>query len=55
MNQIKIKMIISSAGGILATAYGMIENNDAVFVIGILMMITGYLLFRKELKNRIRK
>ena len=54
MNQVKGKIIIPSVGGILATAYGMIEQNDAVFIIGILLMITGYLFLRKELRKRTK-
>jgi hypothetical protein len=41
--------------GIFAISYGMIKDNNAVFVIGLLFVIGGYLLIRRKLKESIRK
>jgi hypothetical protein len=41
--------------GILAVSYGMIRDNNAVFVIGLLFVIGGYLLIRRKLKESIGK
>lgn len=39
--------------GILAVAYGMFGRNDVIFLIGLLLVIGGYLLIRKKLKESI--
>lgn len=36
--------------GICAVGYGIAKENDPVFIIGILLVIAGYLLIRKRLK-----
>jgi len=36
--------------GIFAVAYGMVKENNLVFIIGLLFIISGYLLIRKKLK-----
>ncbi|MGD8229459.1 MAG: LPXTG cell wall anchor domain-containing protein [Desulfobacteraceae bacterium] len=41
--------------GVLAVSYGMIEENNAIFIIGLLFIIGGYLLIRRKLKESIRK
>jgi hypothetical protein len=40
--------------GVLAVAYGMIRQNHVVFIIGLLLVIAGYLLIRKRLKESLR-
>ncbi len=40
--------------GILAVSYGMIKDNNAVFIIGLLFVIGGYLLIRRKLKDSIK-
>ena len=37
--------------GISAVAYGIIKDNNPVFIIGLLFVIGGYLLIRKKLKE----
>ena len=37
--------------GVCFVAYGMIKENDSVFIIGLLLVIAGYLFVRKKLKN----
>ena len=41
--------------GLLAVSYGMFKENDVVFIVGVLLVIGGYLLIRKKLKESIRK
>ncbi|UCF57465.1 MAG: LPXTG cell wall anchor domain-containing protein [Deltaproteobacteria bacterium] len=40
--------------GALAVFYGMMKDNNVVFVIGLLFVIAGYLLIRRRLKESIR-
>ncbi len=40
--------------GVLAVAYGMIRQNHAAFIIGLLFVIAGYLRIRKKLKESLR-
>jgi len=41
--------------GVLAISYGMIRENNAVFIIGLLFVIVGYLLIRRKLKESIKR
>ena len=41
--------------GILAVSYGMIKENNGVFILGLLFVIGGYLLIRRKLKEAIGK
>ena len=40
--------------GIIAVAYGMSEENDLIFIVGILFIIAGYLHIRKKLKADVK-
>jgi hypothetical protein len=40
--------------GVLAVAYGMIRQNHVVFIIGLILVIAGYLRVRKKLKESLR-
>jgi len=42
------------AAGIGATCYGMIQRNNPVFMLGLILVIAGYLIIRKRLKASIR-
>ncbi len=46
----KILIILICVFGILVVGYGMATENDPVFVVGILLVIGGYLLIRGKLK-----
>jgi hypothetical protein len=37
--------------GSAAIAYGMLRDNNIVFIVGIVMAVTGYLLIRRVLKK----
>ncbi len=37
--------------GVLAVAYGMANENNTIFLFGLLFVIVGYLLIRKRLKG----
>lgn len=41
--------------GLVAVAYGMHRDNNAVFVVGLLFVIGGYLLIRRRLKENLSK
>lgn len=41
--------------GILAISYGMMKENDVIFIIGLLFVVGGYLLIRRKLKESIGK
>lgn len=53
----KEKTLIVSlcVSGVLAVSYGMFRENDMVFIMGVLMVIGGYLLIRRKLKESIKK
>jgi len=40
--------------GISGVAYGMVEKNDPIFIVGLFFVIAGYLLIRRKLKNRVQ-
>ena len=40
--------------GISGVAYGMIEKNHPIFVLGICIVAGGYLLIRRRLKDRVK-
>jgi hypothetical protein len=46
----KILLIFACAAGLSAVFYGMAKDNDAVFIIGLLIIIGAYLVIRKRLK-----
>ena len=41
--------------GIVAVSYGMLNDSNLVFVIGLLFVIGGYLLIRRRIKDHIKK
>ena len=41
--------------GILAVSYGMLNDNNLIFIIGVLFIIGGYLLIRRRIKESIRE
>jgi len=47
----KLFIILLCVIGISAVAYGMIKDNNPIFIIGLLFVIGGYLLIRKKLKE----
>jgi hypothetical protein len=51
----KALIVCLSVFGILAVSYGMIRDNDTVFIIGLLLVIGGYLLIRRKLKESIKR
>ena len=40
--------------GIIMVAYGLLRDHDAVFIVGLLLVIAGYILIRGKLKESIR-
>jgi hypothetical protein len=50
-----IIILIFWIAGAFAIAYGMMKNNDPVFILGIVSVSIGYLIFRKRLVKRKEK
>jgi len=46
----KIKILFLLTAGGAATAYGMLGDNNFIFIAGIAAVVTGYFLIRKNLK-----
>ena len=47
----KIIIAVLWIEGILAITHGMTNNNDAVFIVGIISVTIGYIMLRKDLKK----
>jgi LPXTG-motif cell wall-anchored protein len=50
----KIITVLLCVFGILSVSYGMLRDNNLIFIIGILFIIGGYLLIRRKFKASIR-
>ncbi len=44
-------LIIICVIGITAVGYGMLKDNDPIFILGIVFVTAGYLLIRRRLKD----
>jgi LPXTG-motif cell wall-anchored protein len=51
----KVHILIICAVGIIAVSYGVAKDDNVVFVIGIALVIAGYLLIRRRIKKHIRE
>lgn len=51
----KLTVISFCVLGVSGVAFGMVSQNDTVFVIGIVFVIFGYLFIRKKLKESVGK
>jgi uncharacterized protein (TIGR03382 family) len=47
----KLLIFVLCVVGVFATAYGAATGNDPSFLLGLLLMIAGYLLLRRKLKT----
>jgi hypothetical protein len=47
----KSLIVLTCLAGIGAVGYGMATENDPIFVVGILLVIAGYLLIRRKVKG----
>ena len=41
--------------GILGVCHGMVNKNQPVFVVGLVLIVAGYLMIRRKLKAHIRE
>lgn len=39
--------------GVVGVCYGMIKPNNVVFVLGLILVIIGYLIIRRKLKSQV--
>ena len=51
----KLIIVFSCAIGISCIVYGMGKENNTVFIVGLLLVIGGYLLIRKKMKEFVQK
>ena len=51
----KILALILCVIGLSATFYGMNQDHNVIFIIGLIFVIAGYLLIRKKIKAQIKK
>lgn len=54
-NKEKIAISFLCALGVFGVGYGMGTDNDVIFVVGILLVVAGYLSIRRKLKDALRK
>ena len=40
--------------GVVAVSYGILKDNDVIFIIGLVLVCGGYLLMRRRIKESIR-
>ena len=50
LNEKKLTFLICIIG-IVMVSYGMIKDNNVIFIIGLIFVVGGYLIFRKKLKE----
>ena len=51
----KLLIILMCVIGLAGVSYGMLKSSNAVFIIGVVLVIGGYLVIRKRLKASIKK
>ena len=51
----RVITILICVFGLVAISYGIIKENDLIFILGLPFLIGGYLLIRKRLKSSIRE
>ncbi|MBN1847259.1 MAG: hypothetical protein JW932_01600 [Deltaproteobacteria bacterium] len=49
----KVLMVALCFAGLIAVFFGMVEDYNGVFIVGITMVVGGYLMMRKRLKESI--
>jgi len=49
----RVLIIVLCIVGLTAIFFGMVKDHDGVFIIGIIMVIGGYLMIRKRLKEAV--
>lgn len=54
MNKEKAFIVFLCAAGVMLVAYGMVNKDNPLFIVGLVFVVGGYLLIRKELKQSIR-
>jgi uncharacterized membrane protein YozB (DUF420 family) len=51
----KVVVVTACLPGIAAVFYGIINENNLVFIVGIIFIVGGYLWIRKKMKESISK
>ena len=47
-------IVIIGVIGVVAVSYGMLTDNTPIFIIGLICILTGYLLIRRKIKESVR-
>ena len=50
----KILVVLICVIGVVGISYGMLKNNNLIFIMGLVFVSGGYLLIRKKIKDSIR-
>lgn len=50
----KLPIILICVIGIVGVGYGMANDNNLIFIIGLVFVIAGYLLIRRKIKESMR-
>jgi len=50
----KTLIILICMIGVVAVSYGMLKDNTIIFIIGLICILTGYLLIRRKIKESVR-
>jgi len=50
----KTPIILMCIIGVMAVSYGMLKDNDLIFIIGLFLVFGGYLLIRRKIKESVR-
>lgn len=51
----KLGIVLICISGVFAVGYGMANNNNKAFLVGLILIIAGYLFIRKRLKDSVKK
>jgi len=51
----KTLIILICVIAVVAISYGMLNDNNLIFIVGLLFVIGGYLLIRRRIKDYIKK
>jgi len=54
MNKEKAFIVFLCTAGVMLVAYGMVNKDNPLFIVGLVFVMGGYLLIRKKLKPSIR-
>lgn len=51
----KILIVLLCVVGLASVCYGIVKDNDSVFIMGIIFVIVGYVMIRKKISDSIKE